>query len=95
MSNLPKTYQSSHYAGRAREVALFIDGDYVTRGPWYDAINPARDGFRGWNGTIPTARLTFQLDRRSDNVSPERDAPDLCWGNASLSASEFLAWANS
>lgn len=92
MSSLPRMYQGSGYQDREREVALFIDGAYVTRGAASAARIPALHGWRGWNETVPPARLSFVLDRCGWSEDPARDRPDLCWGGARLTSAEFLTW---
>lgn len=91
-SGLPRFYAAE--PTREREVALYIDGKYVARGPCSHAERPARYGFDGWNEVVSPDRLTFELDQNSWGMdTPERhDRPFMCWGLGTMSAVEFLAW---
>lgn len=82
-TSLPRFYAAE--PTREREVAIYIDGNYVCRGPASEAVSPARYGTR----CVPADRLAFELDRPWGNAS---DRPCLCWGTGRLSPAEFLAW---
>lgn len=73
-----------------REVALYIDGIYVTRGPARQGEMAARWGWKGYSETVDPSRLTWELDRCSWGA----DRQFLCWGNPKFSNEEFLSWLN-
>lgn len=85
-------YYADEPVRRLREVALYIDGKYVTRGPCTQACDPARWGFRGLGEVVSPDRMLFELD-----CTPDWDPSDrvsLMWGRAAerLTAAQFLAW---
>ena len=74
---------------REREVAMYIDGGYITRGPAGQGEMTARRGWNaGWGTFIAPERLTWELDRNTGGP----DRPNLCWGNERLTSEQFLAW---
>lgn len=86
IDTLPRYYRDE--PTREREVALYIDGHYVTRGPASMGRQAARFGWNaGWGNVVPPERLTWELDRCAWN-----DRPNLCWGNETLTSEAFLAW---
>lgn len=76
---------------REREVAMYIDGHYVTRGPASEGRQSARDGFRGIGTTVAPARIAWELDAPTFG----KDRPAMNWQGATLSSAEFLAWLDS
>lgn len=93
MLTLPRKYQSKYSADREREVALYIDGQYATRGPASHARHPAYYGYRGWEEVISPSRLTWEIDYCGRSV--DEDTPYLCWGTGvRLTCSEILEWLN-
>lgn len=83
--NLPRHYKDE--PSREREVALYIDGNYATRGPASTGKQAALYGWSGLSERVEPSRLTWELDRCSWN-----DRPNLCWGNEKLTSEQFLAW---
>lgn len=76
---------------REREVAMYIDGQYITRGPARTGRQSALWGWNaGWGNVVAPERLTWELDRY-----PARDGHDvtyLCWGGERLTSEAYLAW---
>lgn len=73
---------------REREVALYIDGKYATRGPASEGERPARYGFEAITERVAPLRLSWELDRSTGGF----DRPCLCWGGERLTSEAFLAW---
>jgi len=88
MSNtLPRHYKNE--PTREREVALYIDGGYITRGPASTGRVAALNGWKEYDHVVPPSRLTWELDRPAYG---DHDAPNLCWGNGTMTSEQFLAW---
>lgn len=86
--SLPRYYRDE--PTREREVAMYIDGQYATRGPASAGRQAASYGWRGLVDTISPTRITWEIDTPTG-----RDRPDLCWRGATLSSAAFLAWLDS
>ena len=96
MLTLPLKYESQYANGREREVAMYIDGKYLARGPAHTARQACCSGWGGgwggWYEMISPSRITWELDswngRRGDD-----DREYLCWGSGIyLSCAEMLDW---
>lgn len=85
---LPRFYKDE--PAREREVALFIDGKYVTRGPASVGRRAARSGYPGLDETVPPSRLTWQLDTAAHEWMG--DKPCLMWGGENITSQQFLTW---
>ena len=86
--SLPRYYGEE--PTREREVALYIDGGYVCRGPVSEGLRAARGGWVGWSETVSPGRLTWERDQNPKGG----DRPCLGWASGErLSSKEFLAWA--
>lgn len=93
MLSLPRKYESKWANFNEREVAIYIDGDYATRGPASHARLTCHYGFRAYD-VIHPSRITWQLDtwhgRRGDD-----DVENLCWeSDVRLTCEEMLEWLN-
>jgi hypothetical protein len=86
MSNMERFYRDE--PTREREVALYIDGRYATRGPASAGERTARYGWPGGDEVVAPERLSWELDRFTGLF----DRPCLCWGNEKLTSAQFLAW---
>ena len=94
MLSLPRKYESKYANLPERDVALYIDGEYITRGPASQARQTCWAGWRTWNGAVEPSRITWQLDswygRRGDG-----DVENLCWeSDIRLTCKEMLEWLN-
>jgi hypothetical protein len=85
---LPRFYKDE--PTREREVALYIDGKYLTRGPASTGRRAARYGWDGGSETVAPSRLTWELDRTPGTLWGDR--PMLTWGNEQMNSEQFLAW---
>lgn len=87
MLALPRCYAD---ALGERECALYIDGQYVTRGPVSQGLGPATHGWFGQE-SAPPERITFELD--APTFPGGRDVRNLCWqSGVRLTAAEFVVW---
>ena len=94
MLALPRKYESVYENGREREVAIYIDGEYASRGPASHARQTCQYGFASWNGIIPPSRITWELDSFWGKRG-ERDETYLCWDSGiRLTSEEMLGWLN-
>ena len=92
MLTLPLKYESQYANGREREVAMYIDGRYLARGPARTARQACYSGWKGWDEVVHPSRITWELDswegRRGDG-----DREYLCWGSGVyLSCAEMADW---
>lgn len=84
--SLPRYYATE--PSKEREVAVYLDGKYLARGPASEGEDAARYGWRGYNERVSKDRQMWELDHNAGGS----DRPNLCWGNAKLTNEEFLAW---
>ncbi len=89
----PKTLTRRYRAEptRDREIALYIDGSYVCRGPATEAVPVARFGYNGNEWVVPR-RCAFELDQCSWSADADTDRPSMCWGGPRMTPEAFLAW---
>lgn len=91
MLALPRKYESKWASSFEREVALYIDGEYATRGPAGHALLTCRNGWKGWEEIISPSRLTWEIDYSGRGGDEDREF--LCWGTGiRLSSEEMFQW---
>ena len=93
MLALTRKYESKWATKFEREVALYIDGQYATRGPASHARLTCRNGWKGWEEVISPSRLTWEIDY--SGRGGDEDKEHLCWGTGvRLNCLEIVEWLN-
>ena len=92
MLSLPRKYEGKYANFPEREVALYVDGEYITRGPASQARETCRFGLLTWGKTVHPSRITWELDTFFGSLG-EGDVECLCWtSGVRLSCEEMLEW---
>lgn len=92
MLALPRKYEGKYANFSEREVALYIDGEYITRGPVSQARQTCWAGWKTWGGFVGPSRITWELDTFFGSRG-EGDTECLCWTSGiRLSCEEMLEW---
>jgi len=87
-------YEGGYYGkGQERQVAFYVDGLYMTRGPWSEiegAIHSRRPMSVG-NFIREGHNVEFVLDQPSSKYT-EDDCKDLCWSGPKITVDQLREW---
>lgn len=88
-----KHYEDGYYEkGQERQVAFFVDGQYMTRGAWSElegAIHSRRPLSVG-NFIREGRNVEFVLDQPGWTSGDDRQ--DLCWGGPKITVDQLREW---